>query len=134
MTVCYFSLLFECARAHTLKINALFVRRLSFSIPGWCYGLLLPFSFSSLVVVLLCIFFCILPHEYATQRETYTSNKLSLGINRPLDFIKYFFLLFSSFKRKTIDEQNRQKAVQSRLNFVYLLSNLFFFFFSFASV
>jgi len=45
--------------------------------------------------------FCILPHEYATQQETYTSNKLSLDINRTLDFIKYFLFLtcffFSSF-------------------------------------
>jgi len=42
--------------------------------------------------------FYILPHEYATQREKYTSNKLSLEINRTLDFIKYF-LFFTCYVR-----------------------------------
>lgn len=38
-----------------------------------------------------------------------------------------FFSFSSSFKRIPIDEENKQKAVQSRrLNFVYLLSNLSF--------
>lgn len=60
---------------------------------------LLQLASSFCVRSLSLMHFCILPHEYATQRETYTSNKLSLDINRTLDFTKYFLFLtcFLSF-------------------------------------
>jgi hypothetical protein len=59
--------------------------------------LLLAFSFRARSFSLSLIHFCILPHEYATQRETYASNKLSLDINRTLDFMKYFLFLTCVF-------------------------------------
>lgn len=93
---------------------------LSFYTTCWCYCLRASFF---RVLSHSLMHFCILPHEYATQRETYTSNKLSLDINRTLDFIKYFLFLtccffsllllrlsfFSSHLRKTTKEQNRKR-------------------------
>lgn len=127
MTVCYFSLLFECARAHTLKINALFVRRLSFSIPGWCYGLLLPFSFSSLVVVLLCIFFLYLASwvRYST-RDIHKQQAVSWYKQTPR-FHKVFF--FSSSRHLNVKRSTNRtgKRLSSLVSISFIYCQIFFF-------
>ncbi len=114
MTVFYFSLL--CRRTHAHKIDAyslllfLSLLLLAGAIASFFLSFSLSLSFSYAFFFVSCLMSTLL------KRETYTSNKLSLDINRTLDFIKYFLFLtcffslpfLSSNMRKTAKEQNRK--------------------------